>query len=242
MRPQPSRRAPRPPAPSILAGLLLGACGQPAPPAPAPMDYYSGQASAALGAQTNQATCATCHSNDGTPRSGDTFKDVAYHTSFKGGDAKTLLDAANACVTGWMGGKALKDGDEAWTGLKTYLQSVSDPARTTPNTIAPEVLDNTAAYEAAYGGGDAQAGAARYAQACGVCHAGALRVNAAPALTKAALKGFSIGRLAQKARTSGPPPSGAMEASDSTPGPMPFFEPSELSAADLRDIIAHVRM
>jgi hypothetical protein len=28
---------------------------------------------------------------------------------------------------------------------------------------------------------------------------------------------------------------------DTTPGPMPFFEPEELSAGDLADIIAHLK-
>jgi hypothetical protein len=31
------------------------------------------------------------------------------------------------------------------------------------------------------------------------------------------------------------------DPSDSTPGPMPFFELAELSMQDLKDIIAHVR-
>ena len=49
---------------------------------------------------------------------------------------------------------------------------------------------------------------------------------------------LSIGRIAQQVRTSGPPPSGMNDATDSTPGPMPFFEPSELPASDLADIVA----
>lgn len=234
-----------------LLAAALAACGnQPAGStadmAPGsqtqPIEYYSGAASAKLGAQGNQATCATCHSNDGSARSGNTFKDMAYHSSFKGGDAKTLLDASNACVTGWMGGTALKEGDAAWAGLKSYLESISDKSKTTPNSLAPEVLDDQAAYEAAYGGGSAQAGAAKYTSACGVCHDGGLRVGAVAALSKAALKNFPIGRIAQKVRTAGPPPSGKKDASDSTPGPMPFFEPSDLSAQDLKDIIAHLKI
>ena len=39
------------------------------------------------------------------------------------------------------------------------------------------------------------------------------------------------GRIAQQVRTSGPPPSGMMDATDSTPGPMPLFEPDELTPA-----------
>lgn len=206
-----------------------------------PIDYYQGAASAALGAQGNQATCATCHSNDGSARSGQTFKDIAYHTSFKGGMAAKLIDATNACVTGWMGGKALTDKDEAWLKLESYLQSISDKAKTTPNPIQPEVLANEAAYQTAYAGGTAATGAAKYAKACGVCHDTQLTVGSSKALAKGSLKGFSIGRLAQQVRTSGPPPSGTMDASDSTPGPMPFFEPADLSKADLQDIIAHIK-
>ena len=52
---------------------------------------------------------------------------------------------------------------------------------------------------------------------------------------------FGEGRIAQKVRTSGPPPSGMMDAMDSTPGPMPFFEPSDLSDDDLSNIIAYIK-
>ncbi|MCB9552230.1 MAG: hypothetical protein H6705_10170 [Myxococcales bacterium] len=71
--------------------------------------YFDGEESAALGADGNEARCATCHSNDGTRRgfSGATMQDIAFRTSFKGGDAPDLLAATNACVTGWMGGEAL---------------------------------------------------------------------------------------------------------------------------------------
>lgn len=225
-----------------LSLCALAACGGETPSTdPQPIDYYRGAASAALGVAGNQATCATCHSNDGTVRSGNTLKDIAFHTSFKGGMAKTLLDAANACVTGWMGGKALGDKDAAWLGLKSYLESISDRGKTTPNTIAPEVLSDEAAYEAAYQGGDANAGAAPYGKACGVCHAGGLKVGAEAADPFASLKGETIGRIAQQVRTSGPPPSGQKDAMDSTPGPMPFFEPAELSAQDLKNIIAFIK-
>ena len=33
----------------------------------------------------------------------------------------------------------------------------------------------------------------------------------------------------------------ACGSDDATPGPMPFFEPSDLSSSDLNDIIAYVR-
>jgi cytochrome c553 len=204
--------------------------------------YYDGPESAALGAAGNQARCSTCHSNDGsTGFSGNTFKDIAYHTSFKGGDAPTLLDAANACVTGWMGGTALTAADASWLSLEAYMQSISDEAMTTPNPIAPEVLADEAAYEAAYAGGDATAGATAYGTFCAKCHGGGLVVNVVPAYTLETLKAFPIGRIAQKVRTSGPPPSGSADTTDSTPGPMPFFEPSELSEADLKNIIAHIK-
>lgn len=51
----------------------------------------------------------------------------------------------------------------------------------------------------------------------------------------------AVGRIAQKVRTSGPVPSGSADATDGTGGPMPFFEPDELSTEDLRDLIAYVR-
>ncbi|MEQ9501654.1 MAG: c-type cytochrome [Deltaproteobacteria bacterium] len=205
-----------------------------------PIDYYQGATSAALGAAGNQADCATCHSNDGSKRSGDSLKDIAYRTSFKGGDAPNLLAGSNACVTGWMGGTALAETDEAWIMLETYLQSISSESVTDPNPLMPEVLDNEAAYEAAYGGGDATAGAAKYTAACGTCHDANLKVGPAGSLAKATLGTYTVGRIAQKVRTSGPPPSGMMDASDSTPGPMPFFEPADLSQQDLADIIAHL--
>jgi mono/diheme cytochrome c family protein len=205
--------------------------------------YFTGAASAALGASGNQAACSTCHSADGSlGKSGNTMKDIAYHSSFKGGDAPTLLAGANACITGWMGGVALTATDAKWLALEAYLKSISSPSQTAPNALAPEVLADQAAYEAAYAGGDATSGAAKYATHCGACHDVALKVGPATSLSKASLKGYAIGRIAQKVRTSGPPPSSNVAgASDTTPGPMPFFEPKDLSAVDLKDIIAYLK-
>ncbi len=204
--------------------------------------YYDGDASAALGAAGNQARCSTCHSMDGTQPgfSGNTFKDIAYHDSFKGGDAD-LRGAVNACVTGWMGGAELAADAPAYVALEGYLQSISDPNAKTPNALAPEVLADEAAYEDAYAGGDAAAGAAKYTQECAICHDAGLQVGPIAAYPKATLAAYTVGRIAQKVRTSGPPPSGMNDGTDSTPGPMPFFEPKDLSAADLADIIAHIK-
>lgn len=204
--------------------------------------YYDGPESAALGVAGNQARCSTCHSNDGTQDgiSGNTFKDIAFHTSFKGGEAD-LLGGVNACVVGWMGGTALTADDAAFLGLKAYMESISAAIATEPNAIAPEVLADEAAYEAAYAGGDAAAGASKYANACAVCHDNGLLVGSTAAYPKATLAGFTVGRIAQKVRTAGPPPSGTADPADSTPGPMPFFEPKDLAAADLADIIAHIK-
>lgn len=203
---------------------------------------YSGPESAALGSSMNKAACATCHSNDGSQDGwpGNTMKDIAYRSSFKGGEAD-LHGGVNACVTGWMGGTELAVDSAEYVALKTYFESISDSKVTDPNAIAPEVLDNEAAYEAAYGGGDAAAGEAAYTKACARCHDNGLVVNVVPALNKSVLKTYTIGRIAQKVRTSGPPPSGAMDADDTTPGPMPFFEMKDLSAQDLKDIIAHLK-
>ncbi len=206
------------------------------------IDFYSGTASAALGDPDNEARCATCHSADGSVgRSGASFKDIAFRASFKGGDAPNLLAAANACVGGWMAGTPLTEDDERWQKLEAYLVSISNAGVTTPNALAPEVLANEAAYESAYAGGDATAGAAKYATFCAQCHSGGLRVGMVTAPAKVTFKALTAGRIAQQVRTSGPPPSGMADPSDSTPGPMPFFEPDELSAQDLKDIIAHVR-
>ena len=205
-------------------------------------DFYDGEASAALGADGNQARCSTCHSDDGTLTgfSGKTMKDIAFKENFKGGGAD-LLGAANACITGWMSGPALTADDPSYVALAAFLESISDPSVTTPNTIAPEVLADEAEYEAMYAGGDAAAGAAKYDTFCAKCHGGGLVVGQIPAYPKASLSGYTIGRIAQKVRTSGPPPSGTNDAADTTPGPMPFFEAEELPAADLADIIAHLK-
>jgi mono/diheme cytochrome c family protein len=229
--------------PALAASFALVGCGDDGGGGVDPQDYYDGEPSVALGATTNQASCATCHSNDGTQNgySGNTFADIAYHDSFKGDNNADLLGAVNACVTGWMGGVALTAQDEAYLMLKEYMESLSSPDVTAANVIAPEVLDDQAAYEAAYGGGDAAAGAAKYAQACARCHDSALTVWSAPAPSKAGLAGSTIGRIAQKVRTSGPPPSGGLDVADSTPGPMPFFEIKDLSAQDLADIIAYIK-
>ncbi|MCB9749100.1 MAG: c-type cytochrome [Myxococcales bacterium] len=204
--------------------------------------YYDGAESIALGASGNQVSCATCHSDDGTQagHSGNTFMDIAYHESFKGNGAD-LLTAVNACVTGWMGGTALAESDDAFVGLKSFMESISSVDATTPNVVAPEVLDDELAYEAAYGGGDAAAGADAYATSCAICHDNALMVGAVAAYPKASLMGYTTGRIAQKVRTSGPPPSGALDMADSTPGPMPFFEVKDVSEADLANIIAHLQ-
>jgi cytochrome c5 len=230
---------------AITASALLAACGDDetgeTPNEPQPIDYYQAEISAELGGQGNQARCSTCHSNDGTTISGGTMKDIAYRASYKGGDAPNLLAGINACVTGWMGGTALTAEDPGYQGLLEYFQSISSPSVTAPNPLAPEVLENEAAYEAAYAGGDAARGESVYTAKCGNCHDNVLVVGPKAALPTLSLKGYSIGRIAQKVRTSGPPPSGSADASDSTPGPMPFFEPSDLSAGDLKDVIAYLR-
>ncbi|MEM9460044.1 MAG: c-type cytochrome [Myxococcota bacterium] len=207
-----------------------------------PQEYYDGELSAALGVESNEARCSTCHSMDGTLAgfSGKSMQDIAYKESYKGGGAD-LLGGVNACVTGWMGGTALTADDPEYLALVEFFESISDEASTTPNPIMPEVLADEAEYEATYAGGDAAAGAAKYDASCAICHDAGLTVGMVPAFPKAALSGYTIGRIAQKVRTSGPPPSGGTDASDSTPGPMPFFEPEELSMEDLADIIAHLR-
>ena len=207
-----------------------------------PQEYYDGELSAALGVEGNEARCSTCHSMDGTlvGFSGKSMQDIAYKESYKGGGAD-LLGGVNACVTGWMGGAALTADDPEYLALVEFFESISDEAATTPNPIMPEVLADEAEYEATYAGGDAAAGAAKYETNCAICHDAALTVGMVPAFSKEALSGYSIGRIAQKVRTSGPPPSGSADASDTTPGPMPFFEPEELSMEDLADIIAHLR-
>lgn len=212
----------------------------------ATMSYFAGVQSQALGAANNQADCALCHSTDGTTAglSGSTMMDIAYRTSFKGGMMLDLLGATNACVTGWMGGAALTATDPAWLSLQAYMQSLSNPAVTTPTTLAPQVLMDQAAYEAAYAGGNAAAGQAKFASFCGGCHTAGLVVGPAPSPGVAFLATVSVGRLAQKARTSGPPPSSMSDmqaGTDTTPGPMPFFEPDELPDTDLSDIIAYIK-
>lgn len=203
--------------------------------------YYSGSASAALGVAGNAATCATCHGmDDSTGFSGNTFKDIAYRTGYKGG-GEDLLGGTNACVTGWMGGTAITADSEAFMQIEAFMQSISDSAVTEPNAIMPEVLADEAAYEAAYAGGDAAAGEASYTKFCGTCHDGALQVGGGISPPKAGIASRSIGRIAQKVRTSGPPPSGMNDASDTTPGPMPFFEIKDLSVDELKNIIAHIK-
>ena len=206
-------------------------------------EYYAGSRSAALGVTGNESRCATCHSDDGSqaPFSGNTFQDIAYKSSYKGGGAMTLLDASNVCISGWMGGEPLAENDQQWRGLKSFLESISDRGATEPNALAPEVLEDEAAYELAYTGGDAAAGESKYASYCASCHAGGMSVGSVDSPLRTLLATKSIGRIAQQVRTSGPPPSGSADTSDSTPGPMPFFEPRDLSAEDLKDIIAAIK-
>ncbi|GAB4202388.1 MAG: hypothetical protein OHK0013_15610 [Sandaracinaceae bacterium] len=204
---------------------------------------FSGPESARLGSATNAARCSTCHAVDPAERggSGDAMMNIAYRSSFKGGMAPTLLDATNACVVGWMGGAPLAETSPDFVALRTFFESVSDPAVTAPNTMMPEVLADEAAYEAAYAGGDPIRGQAAYERYCARCHEGALDVAGVPSFPRAILATRTIGRIAQKVRTSGPVPSGTMDATDTTGGPMPFFEPDELPREELRDLIAYVR-
>lgn len=226
----------------LFAVTFASACGGDDPDRDA---LFSGASSSALGAAGNEARCATCHSVEpaaGNP--GNPMQDIAFRSSFKGGGAPDLLAAVNACVTGWMRGEALTEGDDAWLDLEAYLVSISTDEVTAPNAFAPEVLADESAYESLYNGdepGDPDAGSAKYAMACARCHDQALLVGDARAPTKASLGLLTAGRIAQQVRTSGPPPSGTADATDTTPGPMPFFEPHDLSTQDLRDIIAHVR-
>ena len=205
--------------------------------------YFDGEESAALGAADNEARCSTCHSVDGTRFgfSGATMEDIAFRENFKGGQAPDLLAATNECVVGWMGGTALTADDASWQSLSAFLESISDASVTAANPFAPEVLADEAAYEAAYAGGDAAAGEAAYETACAVCHDTEIVVNNRPSYPQATLAVFSAGRIAQKVRTSGPPPSGTADAMDTTPGPMPFFEVSDLSESQLADIIAFLK-
>ena len=206
------------------------------------VSYYLGEASMALGAAGNEADCATCHSDDGTQDglSGKTLKDIAYRTSYKGGTAESLLDAVNACVVVWMGGDALEAGDPEWAALEGWLKTLSDSEVTDPNESTLEILENEAAYEASYAGGDAAAGEAKFDTYCGTCHGTGLKLGSARALSLEALADRSIGRIAQKVRTAGPIPSGTADTEDTTPGPMPFFETEDVSTEDLRDIIAYI--
>lgn len=225
----------------VLVCILAAStgCGEDSPSGDA---LFSGSSSSALGSSGNQARCTTCHGVDPSPgNAGNHMRDIAFRSSFKGGGAPNLLAAVNACVTGWMGGDALTENTEAWVDLEAYLVSLSDPTVTTPNNFAPEVLADEAAYEAAYGGGDPGNGEAKFAAVCGRCHVDGLQIGIARSPTRSTIRTLSVGRIAQQVRTSGPPPSGMADTSDSTPGPMPFFEPRDLSMQDLKDIIAYVR-
>ena len=135
------------------------------------------------------------------------MKDIAYRARFKGGE-ENLHGGVNACVVGWMGGEALAADSAEYLAIKEYFESISSSSVTDANAIAPEMLADEAAYEMAYGGGDAAAGAAVYDKACARCHDSGLVVNVVPALNKSVLKTYTAGRLAQKVRTSGPPPPG----------------------------------
>jgi cytochrome c553 len=223
-----------------LAALPLMACG-----GSSDQDYYDGTASSALGAANNQATCATCHAmDDSNGYSGSSFKNIAYLENYKGGGAPTLLAATNACVTGWMGGTALTADSEGYVALKSFMEGLSDAAVTTPNPLMPEVLADLPAYEAAYGGGDATAGEAAWGTYCASCHDTALTVGPGTAPAVAGISAQTAGEIAQKVRTAGPPPSSGadmMAGIDLTPGPMPFFEMSELSADDLKNIVAYIK-
>ena len=65
----------------LVAACAVAGCGDDGGtmPAAAPAAYYSSGVSAALGAAGNTSTCATCHSSDGTPRSGETLRNIVAY-------------------------------------------------------------------------------------------------------------------------------------------------------------------
>jgi mono/diheme cytochrome c family protein len=225
-----------------LLWIVLAACGGTSDGRDGE-ELVSGMASAALGGANNEARCVTCHATAGAGagNSGTSLEDIAFRASYKGGGAPDLRAGVNACVTGWMGGTALGADDERWVKLEAYLVSISDPAITVANGLAPEVLADENGFATAYGGGNVAAGAAKYEAACARCHDAGLQLGPARTPARAALAIRGVGLIAQKVRTSGPPPSGTSESLDRTPGPMPFFEPRDLSAQDLKDVIAFLR-
>ena len=115
--------------------VLIGCSGGP--------PIYDGAASASLGAPGNQATCHTCHSNDGTQAGfpGNSMKNIAYRKAFKGGATTKLIIAVDACTTEWMGGAALTEDSPTWKELERYLQSISDFVVIDPNPFVFEVFD-----------------------------------------------------------------------------------------------------
>ena len=140
-----------------------------------------------------------------------------------------------------MGGDPLDATSEEYQSIEAYILSNSDPAETAVTPIMPDVRMTLDEYEMDYAGGDPMLGAKPYLRYCGLCHDVGLVVGAHAAPELSSFTGMSVGRIAQKVRTSGPPPSTMDAAVDETPGPMPFFEEKDLSSTDLRDIIAFIQ-
>jgi thiosulfate dehydrogenase len=129
----------------------------------------------------NRSSCATCHDRElpgglpaaapdgthpGTINAGYGVANSVHRPSWWGGDELRLLDAVNVCLTGFMGGRPLGDGEDQTRQIYEFLAARSpDPAPAAlPLTVVRTITDLGDL------AGDPERGRGVFARACHRCH------------------------------------------------------------------------
>jgi thiosulfate dehydrogenase len=172
-------------APLLLAVTLWAGCGpRPVPAAELGERHFRERTLST--SPYNVFSCSTCHDvgeavpvlnaqarHEGRINPGYDLYGVTTRPSWWGGYETRLLDAINACVTGFMGGAALTAEEPKARALYEYLaeHGPAEPTPALPLTVVKTVTDLASL------SGDANRGRDVYDRACRVCH-GAPRTGA----------------------------------------------------------------
>lgn len=226
----------------LLLTVFLAACGDDAPPAPAPNAAVNAEGQALYEQpheDGNTFACATCHAldepaADGFTRPGHPIGDAALRGSYKNGQLSSFLEAVNTCRVEWLNTTPFEASDERWVALESYLRGVAEAQNPTPSPLTFEQVDPPADVA----GGDPDVGEDTFNGRCIVCHGeSGVGTERAPAIAGTMLPGDFI---ALKVRRSGNLDSGIYNIE--TPGRMPFWSADRISDDQLIDVLAFLAM